>query len=93
MSSFFGPTISGKRARSAESKEAEALLAQAIAIATAQGAHLLALRATVDLARLWLAADRGDEARRRLAQALAALDPTCNDIDVREARELIDAAR
>jgi DNA-binding winged helix-turn-helix (wHTH) protein/tetratricopeptide (TPR) repeat protein len=79
---------SGSR-RSMAVKEAEAALEAAVDIAVEQGATLLGLRATVDLARLWRAAERRKDARRRLTQALAVFNEGFDDADLRQARELI----
>jgi hypothetical protein len=70
-------------------QEAEAALESAIEIAVKQGAHLLALRATTDLCRLWRTSHRADAARDRLKQAIAVFAASYQDIDLREARELL----
>src|SRR6185503_13154486 len=64
------------RAKSSRSKsklrqKAEQTLEQAIEVANTQGTRLFALRATVDLCRLWLAAGKSDQARQRLTEALS----------------------
>ena len=54
-------------AQGAEVNEVEASLLRAIEIAGSQQARSLELRATTSLARLWIAQNRSDEARRRLS--------------------------
>lgn len=81
----------GRRGGRRAMQDAETALEDAIAIAAAQGAALFALRATVDLARLWSGTARRDDARQRLTEALAPFDDGPGDADVREARALIEA--
>src|SRR6266516_1859964 len=50
----------------AESSDVEAAILRAISIAGSQKARSLELRATISLARLWIAQNRSDDARRRL---------------------------
>lgn len=80
----------GKRPRAADLKESAALLETAIDLATQQGTQLLGLRATVDLCRLPLTTDKRDEARQQLAQRLTGFPRNLDDVDLREARQLLD---
>jgi tetratricopeptide (TPR) repeat protein len=86
------------RAKSSRSKsrlrqEAEQTLEQAIEVANTQGTRLFALRATVDLCRLWLAAGKSDPARERLTEALSGFDDGPDETDVREASVLLETCK
>lgn len=81
--------VGRKRTRTKAVEGVETMLETAVDIARAQGSHLLALRASVDLARRYVASKRRRDARERLMQALAPFDEDCDDVDPREARELI----
>jgi DNA-binding winged helix-turn-helix (wHTH) protein/tetratricopeptide (TPR) repeat protein len=70
--------------------EAEQCFAQAIEIASAQGARLFGLRATADLCRLWHAAGKRDQAHAGLSEALGKFDEGFGETDLREARTLLD---
>ena len=72
--------------------EAEACFQRAIEAAHACEAHALELRAANRLARLWLARDRGDEARALVRAALAAVEAT-DSVDRREAEALLRRSR
>jgi DNA-binding SARP family transcriptional activator/predicted ATPase len=57
--------------KGADASEVEAALLRAIAIARSQQARSLELRATISLARLWIAQNRSDDARRELSDVYA----------------------
>ena len=57
--------------RSADASDGEAALLRAIAIARSQRARSLKLRATMSLARLWIAQKRSDDARGQLSELYA----------------------
>ena len=65
-------TPNRKRAATTNGKDAEHYLLRALEIAKAQGAGLFALRISIDLCRLWQEGGRVEEARRHLAEVVAA---------------------
>lgn len=69
--------------------EAETELEAATQTAAEQGAHLLSLRALVDLTRLHGADGKSDPVKQRLQQALACFEEAFEDADLREAREVL----
>ncbi|WP_036019197.1 adenylate/guanylate cyclase domain-containing protein [Paraburkholderia mimosarum] len=73
------------------SDEAQACFLKAIAVARAQGARSLELRAASSLARLWQRAGKTGEARQVLSEVFDTFTEGFDTRDVREARELLDA--
>lgn len=71
-------------------RSAEAAFRQAIAVARAQHAKALALRATVGLARLWHPMGKGREGRRQLARMYGGFTEGFDTVDLREARALLE---
>jgi len=71
--------------------EAQACFLKAIAVARAQGARSLELRAASSLARLWQRAGRIAEARQVLSEVFDTFTEGFDTRDLREARELLDA--
>lgn len=78
-----------QRARRGDHAAAEADLQRALAVARAQGARSLELRAAVSLARLWREAGRAAEGRALLAPLLAWFTEGADMPDLQEARELL----
>jgi DNA-binding winged helix-turn-helix (wHTH) protein/predicted ATPase len=72
----------------ADAAGAETSFRAALATATAQRAHLLALRAAMGLARVWRNAGRREDARDLVAEALAALPADADPPEAGEARDL-----
>ncbi len=70
-------------------EEAEADFLEALAVARAQGAAVLELRAACALARLWAGRGRGEEARALLAGVYGAFTEGWTVPDLRAARELL----
>ncbi|PTQ10347.1 transcriptional regulator [Sphingomonas oleivorans] len=69
------------------------ILEDAIALGRSQGARAWELRATTDLASLFTAEGRSEEALDRLQAALADFPSAGNTADMRRANELIEALR
>ncbi|MCX5539439.1 AAA family ATPase [Paraburkholderia sp. CNPSo 3076] len=82
--------LKGTLLPAASSDEAQACFLKAIAVARAQGARSLALRAASSLARLWQRAGRADEARQVLSAILDTFTEGFDTADLREARTLLD---
>jgi predicted ATPase len=70
--------------------EAEACFRDAIAVAEAQQARVLALRATESLSRLWLVQGKRDEAHAALSTAYGGFSEGFESNDLREARALLE---
>jgi predicted ATPase len=68
---------------------AEACFIKAIEVARRQDARLLELRATTDLARLWLDTNSGNDPRALLTSALVKVEGGETTRDVRNARALL----
>ncbi|MEX3962232.1 adenylate/guanylate cyclase domain-containing protein [Paraburkholderia sp. EG286B] len=83
--------LEGTMLQGASSEEAQACFLEAIAVARAQGARSLALRAASSLARLWQRAGRADEARQVLSEVLDTFTEGFDTADLREAKALLDA--
>ncbi|WP_429537320.1 adenylate/guanylate cyclase domain-containing protein [Paraburkholderia youngii] len=75
----------------ASSDEAQACFLRAIAVARAQGARALQLRAATNLARLWQRAGRLGEARQVLSEVFDTFTEGLDTGDLRDARALLDA--
>jgi predicted ATPase len=75
------------------SAEAEAGYLQALAVARAQQARSLELRAAGDLARLWAEQGRRNEARDLLAQVYGWFTEGFDTTDLKEAKALLDTLR
>jgi predicted ATPase/DNA-binding SARP family transcriptional activator len=75
--------------RGADVADGEAVFLRAIEIARAQQAKSLELRATMSLARLWIAHQRGDEARQRLGEIYTWFTEGFETPDLRAARRLL----
>ncbi len=73
----------------ADASDAEAALLRAIEIARAQQARSLELRATMSLARLWIAQKRSDNARRRLKDVYSWFTEGFETPDLQAARLLL----
>jgi DNA-binding SARP family transcriptional activator/predicted ATPase len=73
----------------ADASDAEVALLRAIAIARAQQALSLELRATMSLARLWITQHRSDDARRRLGDVYAWFTEGFDTPDLQAARLLL----
>ncbi|WP_213306274.1 adenylate/guanylate cyclase domain-containing protein [Paraburkholderia sacchari] len=73
------------------SEDAQACFFKAIAVARAQGAHSLELRAASSLARLWQREGRSGEARQVLSETVGHFTEGFDTGDLREARALLDA--
>ena len=71
---------------------AEACFQRAVEISRRQAGSALELRAVASLVRLWLAQGRAAEARAQLAPVLERLSEGRDTPDLREARELLEAA-
>ncbi|HXC52494.1 MAG TPA: AAA family ATPase [Candidatus Limnocylindrales bacterium] len=75
------------------SEQAGELLEQAINVAHSQGAKLFELRALVELCRLRSSDGWRDEARQRLEAVIGSVDGDDDEIDLREAREVLEEMR
>ncbi len=75
--------------RGADASDAEAAFLRAIEIAQAQQARSLQLRATMSLARLWIAQNRPDDAKGRLGDLYAWFTEGFETPDLRAARLLL----
>jgi predicted ATPase len=73
----------------ADASDVEAALLRAIEIARAQQARSLELRATMSLARLWIAQNRPDDARRRLRDVYTWFTEGFDTPDLQAARLLL----
>jgi predicted ATPase len=74
---------------SADAPDVEAALLRAIEIARSQQAKSLELRATMSLARLWIAQDRSGDAKRRLQDVYGWFTEGFDTPDLRAARQLL----
>lgn len=83
--------LKGTMLPAASSEEAQACFLKAIAVARAQSARSLALRAASSLAQLWQRAGRADDARQVLSETLDTFTEGFDTVDLREARTLLDA--
>jgi predicted ATPase len=72
----------------ADASDVEAAILRAISIARSQQARSLELRATMNLARLWIAQDRSDDARRQLSDVYAWFTEGFETPDLQAARLL-----
>ncbi len=82
--------LQGELCQATDPARAERLFERAIDVAQAQEARLWALRATVDLARLWQAQGRTEEAAARLGAIYAWFTEGFAAPDLVEARALLD---
>ena len=73
----------------ADASDGEAAILRAIEIARSQQARSLELRATMSLARLWIAQNRGDDARRRLGDVYSWFTEGFETPDLQAARLLL----
>jgi DNA-binding SARP family transcriptional activator/predicted ATPase len=73
----------------ADASDAEAALLRATSIARSQRARSLELRATMSLARLWIAQNRSDDARRQLSDLYAWFTEGFETPDLQAARLLL----
>ena len=73
----------------ADGSDVEAVLLRAIEIARSQQARSLELRATMSLARLWIAQNRSDDARRQLSDLYAWFTEGFETPDLQAARLLL----
>jgi DNA-binding SARP family transcriptional activator/predicted ATPase len=73
----------------ADTSDGEAAMLRAIEIARSQQARSLELRATMSLARLWIAQNRGDDARRRLGDVYSWFTEGFETPDLQAARLLL----
>ena len=73
----------------ADASDVEAALLRAIEIARAQQARSLELRATMSLARLWIAQNRSDDAKRQLSDMCAWFTEGFETPDLQAARLLL----
>ncbi len=73
----------------ADASDVEAALLRAISIARSQQARSLELRATMSLARLWIAQNRSDDARRQLSDLYAWFTEGFETPDLQAARLLL----
>ncbi len=73
----------------ADASDVEAVLLRAIEIARFQQARSLELRATMSLARLWIAQHRPDDARRQLSEVYAWFTEGFDTPDLQAARLLL----
>jgi len=76
-------------AHGADVSDVEAALLRAIEIARSQQARSLELRATMSLARLWIAENRSDDARRQLSDLYAWFTEGFETPDLQAARLLL----
>jgi predicted ATPase len=74
---------------SADASDVEAAILRAISIARSQQARSLELRATMSLARLWIAQKRSDDARRQLSDVYAWFTEGFETPDLQAARLLL----
>ncbi|MFC4705113.1 adenylate/guanylate cyclase domain-containing protein [Paraburkholderia caffeinitolerans] len=86
---LLGASSEDERAPSS-SEGAQACFLKALAVARAQGAHSLALRAASSLAHLWQREGRPDEARQVLSETVGNFTEGFDTGDLREARALLD---
>ncbi len=75
--------------RGADTSDGEAAILRAIEIARSQQAKSLELRATMSLARLWIAQNRSDDARRQLSDLYAWFTEGFETPDLQAARLLL----
>ena len=80
--------LRGTVVRSREPRTAEAHFRQAIEVARAQGARLWELRATVDLATMWLREGKQEAARHVLQPVLSSFARDVDAVDLQVARQL-----
>ena len=73
----------------AGASDVEATILRAISIARSQRARSLELRATMSLARLWIAQNRSDDARRQLSDLYAWFTEGFETPDLQAARLLL----
>ena len=73
----------------ADASDGEAAILRAIEIARSQQARSLELRATMSLARLWIAQNRSDDARRRLKDVYSWFTEGLETPDLQAARLLL----
>jgi predicted ATPase len=73
----------------ADVSDVEAALLRALSIARSQQARSLELRATMNLAQLWIAQDRSDDARRQLSELYAWFTEGFETPDLQAARLLL----
>jgi predicted ATPase len=73
----------------ADASDVEAAILRAIEIARSQRARSLELRATMSLARLWIAQNRSDDARRQLSDLYAWFTEGFETPDLQAARLLL----
>jgi predicted ATPase len=73
----------------ADASDVEAAMLRAIEIARSQRARSLELRATMSLARLWIAQNRSDDARRQLSDLYAWFTEGFDTPDLQAARLLL----
>ena len=73
----------------AEASDVKAALLRAIEIARAQQARSLELRATMSLARLWIAQNRSDDARQQLSEVYSWFTEGFETPDLQAARLLL----
>ncbi len=78
------------QAKPVNSRASERCFETAIELAQTQGALVLELRATVSFARLRQREQRSSEARRMLARLYSTFDEGFSDVDLVEARTLLD---
>jgi len=71
--------------------DAEAWFEKALETARAQRVHSLELRAMIDLAHMYRDVDRGTEAVDRLGSIYGVFTEGLDTVDVKEAREILDA--
>jgi predicted ATPase len=74
----------------AAANEAEASFRQAIAVARAQGAKAWELRAATNLARMWTAQGKRDEARDLLTPLYGWFSEGFDTADLKDARALVE---
>jgi predicted ATPase len=72
-----------------DASDVEVALLRAIEIARSHQARSLELRATMSLARLWIAQDRSDDARRQLSELYAWYTQGFETPDLQAARLLL----
>ena len=73
----------------ADGSDGEAAILRAISIARSQQARSLELRATMSLARLWIAQDRSNDVRRQLSDLYAWFTEGFETPDLQAARLLL----
>lgn len=73
------------------SAAAQSLLEEALATARRQRAHALELRTCCDLAQIWRAAGRADDARKILAPVYGSFTEGLDTLDLKEARALLES--